>query len=124
MQIPAFLERAFAQKLRSTAIEPVQWVLALLLAATVGGPAVGAPAWLEILLASLSGSTVLFFGVCYVFFMRKNPDALRSERYTLQKMALERGILGDNTTGPLKQDELEAQPLRATDAERQLRSGA
>ncbi len=123
MQFPAFLERAFAQRLRSTAIQPIQWVLGLLLAAVVSGPKLGAPGWLVVLLATLAAATALFFGVCYVYFMRKNPDALRSERYTLQKMALERGILGDSTTGPLTPEDVEAQPLRATASERRLESG-
>ena len=34
--------------------------------------------------------------IAYVFFMLKNPDYLRSESFTLSKIALEKGILGDN----------------------------
>src|SRR5258705_9168277 len=107
MQIPAFLERAFAQRLRSTALHPLQWVLAPLIAATIAGPLVGAPKWLEVFFATMTGLGLIFFGCCFVFFMRKDPDALRSERYTLFKMQLERGQLGDSTTGLIDVDELD-----------------
>lgn len=35
----------------------------------------------------------------YGFFAIKNPDSLRSEKYNLSKMALERSITGDTLAG-------------------------
>jgi hypothetical protein len=34
-----------------------------------------------------------------VFCLLKDPDALRSERYVLHKMAIEHGIYGDSRIG-------------------------
>jgi hypothetical protein len=42
---------------------------------------------------------LLLFLVSYIYFGIKNPDYLRSEQYSLSKMAIERGLLGDNLTG-------------------------
>ncbi len=123
MPIPAFLERAFAQRTRSTALQPLQWVLTPLIAATIAGPLVGAPVWLEGLFAGLTVIGVIFFGVCYVFFMRKDPDALRSERYTLSKMLIERGKLGDSLTGFRDPDELDVEPLLPTEKGKSLEPG-
>jgi hypothetical protein len=121
--VPAFLERAFAQRLRSTALQPLQWVLAPLIAATIAGPLVGAPVWLEIFFAGFTGLGVIFFGGCYVFFMRKNPDALRSERYTLSKMQIERGLLGDSAIGLIDPDELASAPALPAEKGERLESG-
>lgn len=38
----------------------------------------------------------------YAYFAFKDPDALRSERYSIQKLALEKGFVGDSTTGDVK----------------------
>lgn len=121
--VPAFLERAFAQRLRSTALYPLQWILVPLIAATIAGPRLGAPIWMEVLFGSLSAIGVLFYGGCYLFFMRENPDALRSERYTLSKMQIERGQLGDSTTGLFDPDELADEPILPVEKEKRLEPG-
>ncbi len=36
----------------------------------------------------------------YLYFMFKDPDALRSENYSLEKLAIQRGLAGDSTSGP------------------------
>ena len=53
---------------------------------------------------SFSALTLLLFGFGYVFFMFKDSDALRSERYSLSKMAIEKGLIGDDIKGLLSAD--------------------
>jgi hypothetical protein len=42
------------------------------------------------------------YGLVYIVCFFIDRDALRSEKYKLQKMAIERGIYGDSTTGVLE----------------------
>lgn len=93
------LEQASAKGGRSTALHPLQWAFGLVLAALVGVAPFTPPAWLMISLLALAGVILVMIIIAYVFFMRSNPDYLRSENYTLQKMAIERGVFGDSITG-------------------------
>jgi hypothetical protein len=45
------------------------------------------------------GVVLVVFLAAYVFLLIKNPDALRSEEFSLSKMALEKGLIGDTTSG-------------------------
>ena len=47
-------------------------------------------------------SSVLTCILAYGYFAVKNPDALRSESYSMGKMVIEKGVIGDSTTGPVK----------------------
>lgn len=68
-------------------------VLLLLVVVLVGGAYLQIKEWCLILIAIVLGFVLLLaFGV-YIFFMLKNPDYLRSERFQIRKQAIE--ILGD-----------------------------
>lgn len=56
------------------------------------------------LLAACFAFTVLLLLGSYIYFMRRDPDALRSESYSLQKLAIEKGIFGDNLVGMIDPD--------------------
>jgi hypothetical protein len=47
---------------------------------------------------------VLGFLAAYAYFAIKNPDALRTERYTLTKLAIEQYMSGDDEVGLTKVD--------------------
>lgn len=49
---------------------------------------------------------VVIFLISYLYLMVKNPDALRSESYSIQKLAMEKGYYGDDTLGMLKETEI------------------
>lgn len=87
---------------RSTALQPLLVVLALVAFALIAAVAVGADRVVTyILLVAVVGT----LGACacaYFRLLRDNPDALRSEKYNLAKMALERSWRGDDTTGPIE----------------------
>lgn len=45
---------------------------------------------------------LLLYASSYIFFALTDPDALRSEKYKLQKMAIEQGLYGDSGIGLLE----------------------
>jgi len=47
--------------------------------------------------------------------MFTDKDALRSERYSLQKMAIERGLVGDDSRGLFEQSEKKEKLISAPD---------
>ncbi len=51
-----------------------------------------------ILLAFLAVELFTIIGV-YVYFAVNNPDCLRSETFTLSKLAMEKGHIGDGVNG-------------------------
>ena len=58
-------------------------------------------AWMALPLLVVFCIGVGFYLVVFVYFALTQPDAIRSERYTLTKYALERGLHGDNIIGIL-----------------------
>jgi hypothetical protein len=93
------LQQANIGQSRSSVLNPLQWMLVIL----VFGIAVcllgHAPLWLVILFAILLALVLALFLVAYVYFARVNPDSLRSEQFSLSKLAIEKGLLGDSLAG-------------------------
>lgn len=67
--------------------------------AIVGLVGVGGPTWLLIIFATLLILGMFLYGTAYVFSLTRNPDWLRSETYSIQKMAIEHGVYGDSQLG-------------------------
>lgn len=97
-------EQASGQGSRSTVLKPLGWLMAILLAGTMGTFYVGAPIWVGVMLSVLAVVTTVAYLSAYGYFMFRSPDALRSETFTLHKMAIERGLLGDDLHGLMKVD--------------------
>ncbi len=93
------LQQASTSGSRSTAMKPLTWLVALLILAVIALASSVAPIWLVIGVASLFGITVFVFLGSYIYFMLKNPDALRSEKFTLSKMQIEKNLIGDDKAG-------------------------
>ncbi|ENG7518035.1 hypothetical protein ABVD55_001180 [Vibrio harveyi] len=76
-----------------------------MLIATVGGSTYAeTDRWLLILLATLTVVSVILYVFAYIYFMFKNPDALRSEKFNIEKMAIQKGIVGDSQLGVIEQN--------------------
>ncbi len=60
------------------------------------------------------------FAWAYLFFAKRNPDALRSERFLTHKMAIERGVLGDKLSGVIAADVVGALPRAIEEAPKQI----
>jgi hypothetical protein len=58
-----------------------------------------APEWLVILFAVMLSLVLTLFLAAYVYFARVNPDSLRSEHFSLSKLAIQKGMLGDSLAG-------------------------
>jgi hypothetical protein len=108
----SILQQALGKSYRSTALTSLGWLMSILGTIWLGSLAAHASpierGAIEVLLV------VSFFAYlwAYVFFARTNPDALRSEKFTIQKMAIEKSIKGDNLGGFLElEGELPAKPL-------------
>lgn len=95
----SFLSEATAKGAKSTALHSLQWMLGILLSALPMIIWAGGPNWL---LIGIGCSALLILGLfmfAYVYFLLRHPDALRSEQFTLSKLAIEKGLVGDNITG-------------------------
>jgi len=84
---------------RSTALSSLGWLLTILIPGIPLCLHYGAPRWIIIVLGVSVCFDVILYLFAYLYFMFKNPDALRSERFYLSKMALEKGLIGDSLSG-------------------------
>jgi hypothetical protein len=83
---------------RSTVMASLHLPMILLVLAAVASAKAGAPTWLIGGFAAFAALLVLTFIRAYLYFMVRNPDALRTEAFTLEKMKI-RNLLGDNKKG-------------------------
>lgn len=88
-----------AELTRTDALRPLIWPIAGLLIAITGALTAHAPAWLLVVLVSAVGIALIVYVGAFIYFAAKDPDALRSEKYKLQKLAIEHGLYGDSAIG-------------------------
>ena len=98
--LQSLLARSSVQASRSTAIGPLLWALLIVVAGLIAGHECGLPTWATGLLAGgVAFLIVNLAGMCWYFAIHQ-PDALRSERFAIAKMAMEkRRIEGDTVLG-------------------------
>ena len=99
-------EQMQAELTRTDALRPLIWPVGGLLLALTTAIAFKAPGWLLVTLAGAAGVMLLAYLCSYGFFAIKDPDALRSEKYILHKMAIEHGLIGNSQIGLHKVDDL------------------
>ena len=93
------LSSSTADGSRTNALNHLQWMLAAFLGSTIVAFYSGVPHQFCWLLVAATAVLLLCYLVTHFYFMVKNPDALRSEKFTIEKMALERGLIGDSSIG-------------------------
>ncbi len=93
------LQEASTSGSRSTALKPLTWLVGILVAGVVSLAAYNPTFWLLVVVVALLAVVVVVFLGSYIYFMVKNPDALRSERFTLSKMKIEKNLIGDDKSG-------------------------
>ncbi len=84
---------------RSTILKPVTWMISVLLSGDVLLVKIGAPEWLIFMVSGFILLVFLLFMFAYVYCLFTDKDAIRSEKYSIQKMAIEKGVFGDNVAG-------------------------
>ncbi|WP_439242387.1 hypothetical protein [Lonepinella sp. BR2474] len=98
-QIFARFQNVEGMNAKSNVIVSLLWLFFLTLTATITTAIwIENPLLLYSLIAFLTVEIVTIISV-YIYFALKNPDCLRSETFTLNKMAIEKGHIGDNGVG-------------------------
>jgi hypothetical protein len=97
--IGGLLQQATQQGSRSTVLRPLGWLAAICMTGLLGGVQAKAPPWILALLACFAGLTVLCYLGSYVYCLRIDRECLRSETYSIQRMKIDRGLIGDSVTG-------------------------
>lgn len=69
--------------------------------------------WILIALMIFFGILFITYIGSYIFLLFKDRDALRSESYSLSKMAIEHGLIGDNLTGLMEGEKTKGEVLDA-----------
>lgn len=94
-----YSQHAVARESRSTVLQPLVWLIPILTPSLVLSGIYGIPFWIQLFLACSLGLILILFIGSYIYFIKSDPDYLRSERFSLSKMAIERNILGDSKVG-------------------------
>lgn len=84
---------------RSDVLKPVAWLVAILAAAIAFLVFAQASPWLLITMATVFIVSIVLYVGAYVFCLINDRDALRSEKYSLHKMAIEHRLIGDSQSG-------------------------
>ena len=91
------MQQAGAQVKRTTVLSPLVWLIGVLLAAIV--LAASGPTWVLVVLISLLVLSVLVILCSFLYFAAKKPELLRTEQFAIQKLAIQKGMVGDSTRG-------------------------
>jgi hypothetical protein len=84
---------------RSDVLKPIAWLIGILTLATALFMYAKAPDWLIILMGISLLIAIFLYFFSYIYCLFNDRDALRSEKYSLNKMAIQQGIFGDSTSG-------------------------
>ena len=101
------LQSALAQGSRSTVLRPLGWLLAICASSAIASMEVRAPQWVVSVFMIMCIATVALYLIAYIFCLFADRDALRSETFSIQKLAIEKGYIGDSSTGILEGVNLE-----------------
>ena len=104
--IRAFLEKATAEGAKSTALKPLNYILALLIPATLLSFYANLPSWVGVTFIAFLGLVLVAYLGAYIYFMLTDKDSLRSEKFTIQKFAIEKGLYGDSLVGSVDPEDL------------------
>ncbi len=99
--IKAFLGQASAKGTKATVLKPLGWMMLILVSSTLSAFRLKAPGWVGYMFGSFTGLTMLLYLVSYLYCLFTDKDALRSETYSIQKMAIEKGFVGDSLSGQI-----------------------
>lgn len=121
MEFWATLRQQLGSGSRSDALKPLAWGIGILVLGLIGLQWKGASNILlgGVFVLLLLG--VIAYGYAYFYFMKNDPSALRSERFAIQKLAIDKGIYGDDVTGAID-GEARTIPVRASEEPARLSS--
>lgn len=107
-QTVGMLRQQLDSKSRSDALRPLAWLVGLT-GTSLAALAATSAIWPILALVGLCfAGAVVLYGYAYYYFMTKDPDALRSEKYAIHKLAIEKGVYGDDIAGAFTEEQLVA----------------
>ena len=95
----SILTQALASGSKSTVLRPLGWLVLLTVGGAIAASHYQSPDWLVHLLGYGAGASIVLYLLAYVYFALRSPDSLRTERYSIQKLAIQHGLIGDSATG-------------------------
>ena len=84
---------------RTDVLRPLAWLVGILVIGIIGLVHADAPSWTLLLLGATVGFVILLYAAAYTYCLAFDRDALRSEKYAIQKLAIEKGVYGDDNIG-------------------------
>lgn len=97
--IHQLFQKSDASGSKSTILKPLTWLISVLISAEIVLSYSKANTIILIFIAVLISLVFIVFMFAFIFCLFKNPDALRSETFSIQKMAIEKGVFGDSNSG-------------------------
>jgi threonine/homoserine/homoserine lactone efflux protein len=107
------LHQALLSGSKSTALNPLGWLIGLTLVGSISAQSLGSPPWFADILGLLCIVSIIGYMGFYFYFAKTDKDALRSEKYSIQKLAIQKGFIGDDQTGYI--------PIDITDEDGKMR---
>nr|WP_321357329.1 hypothetical protein [uncultured Draconibacterium sp.] len=86
---------------KSTILKPLSWIISILIIGIVLLVQVQGPRWSIAAGAICVGICILLYLATYIYCLFTDKDAIRSEKFSIQKMAIEKGVYGDSNAGIL-----------------------
>ncbi|AZZ77335.1 hypothetical protein CCX46_20005 [Pseudomonas sp. RU47] len=102
----SLLEHAQAKGSRSNVLHSLAWLIAMCVSGVLLSAYLKLPEFVLHLFSGFCVAAFVLYLVSYVYFMVTNPDALRSEKFSIQKMAIEKGYVGDSLKGVIELDDI------------------
>jgi hypothetical protein len=100
LALPALMKSIRSYGSKSSVLSPLLWFAFIMLGAIVAAAWVHASTWLLVIFTVVFALDAGLILVMYVVFVAKGEThQLRSETYSLQHMAIARGLVGDNVVG-------------------------
>jgi len=112
--IRTILNHSSASGIKSTVLKSLGWIIPIEIVGLIVGLNYKASSVIIIFIIFLCLTVLLFIGT-FIYCLFSNPDLLRSESFTLTKLAIEKGIYGDNLSGEIKEDMLQSLTIQRGD---------
>ncbi|MXO72252.1 hypothetical protein [Alteraurantiacibacter buctensis] len=104
-------EQMQAELSRSDVLRVLIWPILILLLIFISATYAKAPGWALVAIAAFAGLFLAIYAISFIYLLFTDRDALRSEKYSLHKMAIQHGIYGDSNIGLIEAPKRSAQNL-------------
>lgn len=97
--ITTLLQQHAGSGKRSDALKPLAWLFGLLVVCLLGLAFNDAHVTIQLVVLCGGGFVGALYVISYVYLLFADRDALRSEHFVIQKLAIEKGVYGDDING-------------------------